>query len=87
MPVILEMQNTGDRRTRSEIAAVIEHMFSEKTGEWSVSIVGSQENDNWNLKVTGPSEFERTYTLVGAAGEHQPEAIRNLLQRLLRSAR
>jgi len=87
MPVLVEMQNTGDSRLRSEIAAVIEHIFSERTGEWSVCIVGSRENDNWELKLTGPSEFERSYTLVGAAGEHQPAAIRSLLLKFLRSAR
>lgn len=87
MPVLVEMQNTGDSRLRSEIASVIEHVFSEQTGEWSVSIVGSQENDNWELKLIGPNEFERSYTLVGAVGEHEPVAVRSLLLRFLRSAR
>jgi len=48
-----------------------------------VSIVGSRANDNWELKVEGPRGFERSYTLVGEAGEHGPEAIRNLLTKLL----
>jgi hypothetical protein len=48
-----------------------------------VSIVGSRANDNWEMKVEGPQGFERSYTLVGEAGEHQPEAIRNVPTRLL----
>jgi hypothetical protein len=44
-----------------------------------VSIVGSRANDNWEMKVEGPQGFERSYTLVGEAGEHQPEVIRNVL--------
>jgi hypothetical protein len=48
-----------------------------------VSIVGSRANDNWEMKVEGPQGFERSYTLVGEAGEHRPEAIRNVLIKLL----
>jgi hypothetical protein len=83
MPVRVEMQNTGDSRVRGEIVAVIEHALSDRPGEWRVSIVGSRANDNWELKVEGPEGFERSYSLVGSAGEHEPVAIRNLLGRLL----
>ena len=48
-----------------------------------MSIVGSRENDGWEMKILGPNGFERSYTLVGSAGEHQPMAIANVLQRLL----
>jgi hypothetical protein len=77
------MQNTGDPRTRGEIVAVIEHMLSERRGEWRVSIVGSRAHDNWEMKVEGPEGFERSYSLVGSAGEHEPAAIGNLLRKLL----
>ena len=77
------MQNTGDPRVRGEIVAIIEHVLSDRAGEWRVSIVGSRANDNWEMKVEGPEGFERSYTLVGGAGEHQPEAIRNVLIKLL----
>src|SRR5713226_2371589 len=74
MAVTIEMQNTGDPRARSEILAGVEHVLSDVAGEWRVSIVGSRANDNWEMKVEGPRGFERSYTLVGEAGEHQPEA-------------
>lgn len=83
MPVTVEMQNTGDSVTRSEVVAVIEHVLSDRHGDWRVSIVGSRANDKWAMKIEGPAGFERTYSLDGAAGEHQPEAIHRLLVRLL----
>ena len=83
MAVTIEMQNTGDPRARKEILAGVEHVLSDAAGEWRVSIVGSRADDNWEMKVEGPLGFERSYTLVGEAGEHQPEAIRNVLTKLL----
>jgi hypothetical protein len=81
--VTIEMQNTGDSRARSEILAGIEHVLSDVAGQWRVSIVGSRANHNWELKGEGPRGFERSYTLLGEAGEHQPDAIRNVLVKLL----
>ena len=83
MAVTIEIQNTGDPRSRKEILAGVEHVLSDAVGEWRVSIVGSRADDNWEMKVEGPQGFERSYTLVGAAGEHQHEAIRNVLIKLL----
>ena len=51
-----------------------------------MSIVGSRENDGWEMKILGPNGFERSYTLVGSAGEHQPFVIANVLTRLLPAA-
>ena len=79
----IEMQNTGDSRARSEILAGIEHVLSDVAGQWRVSIVGSRANDNWEMKVEGPRGFKRSYTLPGEAGDHQPNAIRNVLVKLL----
>jgi hypothetical protein len=83
MAVTVEMQNTGDSRARREILAGVEHVLSDLAEGWRVSIVGSRTNDNWEMKVEGHHGFERSYTLVGDAGEHQPEAIRTVLVKLL----
>jgi hypothetical protein len=48
-----------------------------------MSIVGYRESDGWEMKVWGPNGFERSYTLVGSAGEHQALVIGNVLLRLL----
>lgn len=83
MAVVVEMHNTGDSAIRSEIVALIEHALCERTGEWRVSIVGSRGSDDWDMKIEGPKGFERRYTLVGSAGQHQPAVIRSVLLRLL----
>jgi hypothetical protein len=83
MAVRIEMQNTGDPRAHGEIIALIEHVLSDRPGEWRVSIVGFRANDNWEVKVEGPEGFERSYSLAGGVGEHEPVAIRNLPGRLL----
>jgi hypothetical protein len=83
MPVHIELQNTGDAGAPAEISAAIEHALAERPGDWRVSIIGSRANDNWEMSVHGPKGFERSYVLAGAAGEHEPHVIRNLLVRLL----
>jgi hypothetical protein len=83
MPVAIELQNLGDTQLCREIAASIEHALGDKRGEWRVSIAGSRASENWEMRVEGLNGFERTYTLAGAAGEHQPEAIRRLVLQLL----
>ncbi len=83
MAVSLELHNTGDPSIGSEIQALVEHHLSDRPGDWRVSIVGSRENDDWDLKVLGPNGFERSYTLAGSAGEHQALVIGNVLLRLL----
>jgi len=51
MAVVIEMQNTGDQGSRSEIAALIDHALCEAPGDWRVSIVGSRGSDDWELRV------------------------------------
>jgi hypothetical protein len=83
MAVSVEMQHTGDSGQQADVRAVIEHVLADRPGEWRVSIVGSQANDRWELKIIGPNAFERSYTLEGSADEHRPEAIRVILGRML----
>jgi hypothetical protein len=73
MGVTVEVQNTGDPVVRADVIAAIEHVFADRPGDWRVPIVGSQANDRWEMKITGPNEFERSYTLEGTGGEHRPE--------------
>jgi hypothetical protein len=40
-------------------------------------------SQNWEMRVEGPNSFERSYTLVGFAGEHEAEAIRRLILQLM----
>jgi hypothetical protein len=83
MAVLVEMHHTGDAAVRSEVAAAIEHVLADRPGDWKVSIIGSQENDRWEMKIAGPNGFERSYTLEGTGGEHRPEVIRVILGRMV----
>jgi hypothetical protein len=83
MAVSLELHNTGDASAGAEVRALVEHALSDRPGDWRVSIVGSRENDGWEMMILGPNGFERSYTLVGSTGEHQRLVIANVLQRLL----
>jgi hypothetical protein len=83
MAVSVELHNTGDPAVGREVQALVEHALSDRVGDWRVSIMGSRTNDNWEMKVEGPNGFERSYTLAGSAGEHQPMVIGNVLLKLL----
>ena len=83
MAVALELHNTGDSGAGAEVRVLVERALSDRPGDWRVSIVGSRENDSWEMQILGPNGFERSYPLVGSAGEHQPLVIANVLQRLL----
>lgn len=83
MGVTVELQNLGDAQLCQEIVARIEHALSDKPGDWRVCIAGSRGSENWEMKVEGPREFERSYTLAGAAGQHEPDAICSLVLQLV----
>ena len=68
MAVSIEFHNIGDQRTGAEVRALVEHAFGDRPGDWQVSIVGSRENDGWEMKILGPNGFERSYTWVRSAG-------------------
>ena len=83
MAVAVEMHNTGDPELQRDVVVIVEHVLSDRPGEWKVSIVGSQGSDRWEMRITGPNAFERSYTLEGTAGEHEPHAIAALVARMV----
>ena len=83
MAVVVEMHNTGNPEARAEVVAMIEHVRSDRLGDWRVSIIGSQANDRWEMKITGPNAFERSYTLEGAAREHEATVIGQIVSRMV----
>jgi hypothetical protein len=67
MAFAVEMYNTGDPEVRRDVVAIVEHVLSDRPGDWRVLIIGSQDSDQWELKIFGPNGFERSYTLEGSA--------------------
>ena len=47
------------------------------------SIFGSQNSDQWEMKIFGPRGFERSYTLEGTAGQHDPHVIAAIVSRMV----
>jgi hypothetical protein len=78
MAVTVEIHHTGDPELRADVVAAIQDVFADRPGDYRVSIIGSQANDRWEMKIASPNGFERSYTLEGTAGEHRPEVIREL---------
>lgn len=83
MPVTVETQNTGDANLQRDLVAIIEHIFADRKGDWRVVILGSKGTDRWELKITGPNAFERSYTLEGALGQHDPPTVAAIITRML----
>jgi hypothetical protein len=83
MAVTVEVHHTGDPELRTDIVTAIEHVFAGRRGDWRVSIVGSQANDRWEMKIAGPNGFERSYTLEDSSGQHEPGVIRGILGKML----
>ena len=83
MAVLVEMHNTGDAKRQRDVVVMVEHVRSDRPGDWRVSIIGSQGSDRWEMEIFGPKAFERSYTLEGAAGEHDPQRIATLVARMV----
>jgi hypothetical protein len=83
MAVSVEMHNTGDAGLQRDVIAMIEHVLSDRPGNWRVVIVGSQGSDRWEMRITGPNAFERSYTLEGAFGQHEPGVVAAIVTRMV----
>jgi hypothetical protein len=78
MPISIEMSAIGGSETQKVVEDVLRKTLGALTGEWQVSVIGSQQNDVWELKIRGPST-QRRYKLYGTDGQHDPSYIHELL--------
>jgi len=83
MAVTVETHNTGDAALQRDLVAMIEHVLADRPGDWRVVILGSVGSDRWEMKITGPNGFERSYTLEGALGQHEPGMVAAIVARML----
>jgi len=79
------MDGTADAELWRDGIAMIEHVLSDRPGDWQVVILGSQANDCGEMKITGPNAFERSYTLEGMLGQHEPSTVAAIIARMLPS--
>jgi hypothetical protein len=82
MGVTIELQNLGDAELCRDLTARLEHAFSDRAGEWRVTITGSRANAAWELRVEGPNAFERSYALADTS-QQNPEGVCRLVLQLL----
>ena len=66
---------------------MIEQELPQKSGDWRVVILGSQANDRWDMKITGPNAFERSYTLEGTERAARPQIIGGIVAKMVSGAR
>lgn len=83
MAVTVETHNTGDATLQRDLVAMIEHVLADRQGDWRVVILGSVGTDRWEMKVTGPNGFERSYTLEGGLGQHEPGVAAAIIAKML----
>lgn len=83
MAVTVETHNTGDSSLQRDIVAMVEHVLADRSGDWRVVIIGSKGTDRWELRITGPNGFERSYTLEGNLGQHEPGVVAAIIARML----
>lgn len=83
MAVTVETYNTGDAALQRDLVAMIEHVLADRPGDWRVVILGSKASDRWDMKITGPKGFERSYTLEGSLGQHEPGVVSAIISRML----
>jgi hypothetical protein len=84
MATMVEIHHIGKLSAeRAEIKEVIEHALTDRAGDWSVSIIGSQATDQWEMRITGPNALERSYILEASAGEHEPTMIGRIVARMV----
>ena len=83
MAVTVETHNTGDAAMQRDLVAMIEHVLADRPGDWRVVILGSAGSDRWEMKITGPNGFERSFTLEGSMGHHEPNVVAGIVARML----
>ena len=83
MAVSVEMHNTGDPAVEMDVRAMVEHVLADRRGDWHVSILGTQGSDRWEMKILGPNAFERSYTLEGTSGQHEPRVIASIVSKMV----
>jgi len=83
MAVTFETYNTGDTVLQRDLVAMIEHVLADRPGDWRVVILGSKGSDRWEMKITGPNGFERSYSLEGTLGQHEPGVVSAIISRIL----
>src|SRR5580698_4348601 len=80
MPLTIFALRVADPDIRSELHRTLEAISSEFPGSWSLSLIDSQRNDLWELRLKAPDGGERVAKL--SPEQHTARAVQNVLRDL-----
>jgi len=87
MPAIVTTDFLGNPELEHELRERVENFFKRYLDNWTVSILGAQNNDVWELKVTAPDGREREHRFDGKDGGHDVQQIVAVLEQMVMSLR
>ncbi|OLD67058.1 MAG: hypothetical protein AUI45_14420 [Acidobacteria bacterium 13_1_40CM_2_56_11] len=79
MALRIATQNLGYRDMDSQIEKDLQNVFKDRKEDWSVTILGAQNNTKWEMTINGPNSYLVRHTLYGEDGGHNPKYIAALL--------
>ena len=71
----------ADPETRKDIKLGVEAISAEFMGNWTLSVLESQKNDSWEIKLNGPNGDQRVRMLSGPH-QHTAQALQRALREL-----
>jgi len=88
MPVTVTTRYLGEPEKEANLRVRLEKLFKDYAGNWGVSVLGSQQNTIWEMKVTAPDQSSQwVHKFHGESGEHDIEAILTEVRRIAEQTR
>lgn len=82
MPATVSIKSIGLPDVEKSVRSAVEGFFKKYPGNWTVSILGAQTNDAWEVKVKAPDSSELVRMLHGHDGGHYVERILKTLEQI-----
>ena len=65
MALMVATQNLGYRNIDAQIEEELQKAFKDRGEDWSVTVLGAQNNTKWKMTITGPNSYVVRHTLYG----------------------
>ncbi len=87
MPAMVTTDFLGNPEMEQTLRARVEQFFKRYLDNWTVSILGAQDNDVWKFKITAPDGRELANEFHAHDGGHDIEKIMAVVERITMSLR
>lgn len=84
MPINVTITNTGDPIQADRVRAALQSIYTHPGENWSVLIIGAQNNTKWEVRISGPNKYTATREVFGEDGGHKPEYLKALVEAEIR---